>query len=106
MAWEERGNNLYYYRKKRVGGRVVSQYIGAGEVAREIARVDELKREKRELLRKEERDRITQHKELDNDLARCADTLQSTAFVILSAQRYHRHKGQWRRRRRNESRPE
>ena len=30
MGWEKRGNGLYYYRKKRMGQRVVSEYMGTG----------------------------------------------------------------------------
>jgi len=34
MGWEKRGNRLVYYRKKRVGRRVVSVYCGSGERGR------------------------------------------------------------------------
>ena len=33
MGWERRGNGLYYYLKRRIGGRVVSQYVGKGPMA-------------------------------------------------------------------------
>ena len=44
MAWEKRGNKKYYYRKQRVGKKVISEYIGAGPNAEKIAREDELQR--------------------------------------------------------------
>ena len=37
MGWEQRGNNLYYYRKVRVGSRVKSTYVGRGEIAHLIS---------------------------------------------------------------------
>ena len=33
MSWEQRGNRRYYFRKRRQAGRVVSEYVGAGELA-------------------------------------------------------------------------
>jgi hypothetical protein len=30
MAWEDRNGNFYYYRKRREGKRVISEYIGNG----------------------------------------------------------------------------
>ncbi|MBX7253223.1 MAG: hypothetical protein K1X50_14675 [Candidatus Promineofilum sp.] len=40
MGWETRGNGTYYYRKARDGGRVVSEYIGAGMLAEAYAELD------------------------------------------------------------------
>ena len=33
MAWERRGHATYYYRPRRVGGRVVRDYLGSGPQA-------------------------------------------------------------------------
>jgi hypothetical protein len=44
MAWE-RG---YYYRVRKVGGRVFRQYVGRGPVAEVVAQMDALEREQRE----------------------------------------------------------
>jgi hypothetical protein len=52
MGWERRGKDgqrLVYYRKKRVGKRVFSVYIGSGEVGELAERED---RERREAVRK------------------------------------------------------
>ncbi len=47
MAWEARGNSTYYYRKRRIGTRVMSTYVGSSETAGLIARLDALDREQR-----------------------------------------------------------
>lgn len=43
MGWEKRGNRLVYYRKKRIGRRVVSIYCGSGERGR-AAELEDLER--------------------------------------------------------------
>ena len=41
MAWERRaGGGLYYVRKRRVNGRVVSEYVGTGLAAALAAELD------------------------------------------------------------------
>ncbi len=33
MGWERRGDTSYFYHPRRVGGRVVKDYLGSGHVA-------------------------------------------------------------------------
>jgi hypothetical protein len=44
MGWEPRGNGLYYFRYRKVNGRVTRQYLGAGPVAELAAAADSLRR--------------------------------------------------------------
>ena len=44
MGWDK---GRYYTRSKKVNGRVVREYIGAGRVAELVAQQDTLEREKR-----------------------------------------------------------
>jgi hypothetical protein len=44
VAWVTRGGHAYYYKKHRIGGKVRSVYLGKGEEAQIIARVDEILR--------------------------------------------------------------
>src|SRR5688572_9451158 len=37
MGWERRGARTYYYRKMRIDGRVVSEYLGHGTRAKRAA---------------------------------------------------------------------
>ena len=47
MSWEDRDGNHYYYRKHRIGQRVVSEYIGSGLMAELVFEQDEKDRQQR-----------------------------------------------------------
>lgn len=51
MGWERRGNGYYYYRKRREGHRVISEYVGNGRAAEVAAAMDRLKRRERKTKR-------------------------------------------------------
>jgi hypothetical protein len=99
MGWESRGNGLYYYKKRREGGRVKSEYYGAGELARSVAAIEEIDQERRALGRLErqaERSKLEQFDQANKELAEIAVTLTR---ACLLASGYHTHKGTWRRKR-------
>ena len=51
MGLEQRGNATYYYRKKRRGVRVVSEYVGRGELAQFAALIDGSEKRDRKRMR-------------------------------------------------------
>jgi hypothetical protein len=97
MGWE-RGR--YYTRSKRVAGRVVREYVGAGQVAALVAQMDALERQKRESERDALRAERVEVEALDaplEELDALADLLARAALVAAG---FHQHKrGEWRRRR-------
>jgi hypothetical protein len=96
MAWE-RG---YYYRVRKVNGRVVREYVGAGEVARLVSQMDALEREQRLLKALEERQEKDELKALDADVKAVSERLDLVARAALLAAGFHLHnRGEWRRRR-------
>ena len=99
MAWERRGGNLYYYQSERVDGRVRKKYVGTGEIAELVAHADETIRR----TRAERRERVRAELEEARGLASAADELNEAAEILARAEivaaGYHRHKGEWRRRR-------
>src|SRR6476661_742211 len=99
MSWESRSNGTYYYRKTRVGTRVVSEYVGTGEIASLAARLDELQARKRLYERfgiHLERAEVTK---LYKTLDAVAREVNAVVAAYLVAEGYHAHKGEWRRRR-------
>ncbi|WP_165244665.1 hypothetical protein [Paludisphaera soli] len=96
MGWKTINGRRYYYRSRRVGERVVSEYYGAGEVADLIARLDNLDRIKRET----EREGLRCENKVDDLLATLVAEGKSEATSVLTAAGCHHHKGQWRHRRR------
>lgn len=103
MAWETRNGNRYYYRKRREGGRVVSQYVGAGELAAALAYLEDASsKQRRALAQREaalfetERQRWRGVETLAHELE---DAVRTLVREALTAAGYHQHKGQWRKRR-------
>src|SRR5262249_3828799 len=96
MGWE-RG---YYYRVRKVNGRVLREYFGAGEVAELVAQMDALKREQRRLEALEQRQEKEELKALDADLKAVNKRTDLAAHAALLAAGFHLHKrGEWRKRR-------
>lgn len=47
MAWEQHDKRWYYYRSKRVNGRIVREYVGGGEKGQQAAQADRAAQEAR-----------------------------------------------------------
>lgn len=99
MAWETRGNNIYYYRKRRVGCRVISEYIGRGAIAQEIAFMDlETKEERLEKSRRVEQ-QLGEFSLFENQVTQVSLLVDRIVGGFLVISGFHKRKGQWRRRR-------
>jgi hypothetical protein len=99
MSWETRGvYGPYYTRSRRVDGRVVREYVGAGPLADIIAQADEAEREARRLQRQREREQMEQDRELDDLFGAYSAGVDELLRSALEAAGYHQHKiGEWRR---------
>lgn len=96
MGLKQRNGKLYYYRKRREGSRVVSEYAGSGVVAFLSEYIDRREREQQQAEREREIAYSTSVLELESqfdDLDRFVD-LVVKAFYISEG--YHQHKRQWR----------
>jgi hypothetical protein len=101
MGWErrERGGT-YYTRSRREGGRVVRQYIGAGEVAGAIAWFDAHDRDEAELARWHARTKEQERLKLEACVMTFCLSAEAVAAQAMEAAGYHRHqRGKWRKRR-------
>ena len=97
MGWEERGGRRYYYRKRREGETVVSEYVGAGAFAELIAEAEELERARREQERTEVRAEEQALRRLRETVERAGAAARALTGGVLVAAGFHTHRGQWRR---------
>jgi len=99
MAWEDRNGKRYYYKKRREGRRVVSEYYGSDEFAGLLADRDYLNREEERKKRQAQRRELEGWLALDREINQLLNIYLDLASAVLLASGYHTHKGQWRRRR-------
>lgn len=92
MAWETRRKQRYYYQKRRLNGRVVSKYIGAGAEA--LTR-EEMAAQRKLATESELQDRLA-FRALEGELADFTQQVQALAAAALLTAGYHRHKREWR----------
>ncbi len=100
MAWERRRSGRYYYRTRKVQGRVIKEYVGTGALAEAAAERDAIARAHR--VEESERRRWERAvlRELDAPVEAFEDTLEILTRAHLVSTGYHRHHGgEWRRRR-------
>ena len=98
MAWERRSGGLFYYRGRRIAGKVLKTYLGRGTAAQAAALADERRRAERQAERVAwlcEVARVEQARMLSEEhKSQC----QLLAEAILLAGGCHRHKrSSWRR---------
>lgn len=96
MGMERRGNNTYYYAKRREGGRVVSEYRGAGELGEALASLDAIDRARHEHEREALRAERAALADVDRQAREAGALIEDLAAAVLLGLGYHTHKGQWR----------
>lgn len=97
MAWEpRRGGGKYYYRSRRIDGKVVKEYIGTGAEAERIAEQDRQAREQRRRQREEvkalEAKLAATQKHVDGLIERTE--LMLAAYLLTAG--FHCHRSEWR----------
>lgn len=99
MSWEIRGDNRYYYSRKKVEGKTTRRYIGCGAYAELIA---DLERAGMETERWKRRHMKAVEHELDQ-IGNLADSLEAFTLSVqksaLARAGYFNHRGEWRKRR-------
>jgi hypothetical protein len=95
VGWDKGGR--YYTRSRKVGGKVVREYVGCGPDAALIARMDAVERQRRDTAREDLRTQKAQLDELAARLDELIDTSELAACAALAAAGYRRHnRGEWR----------
>jgi hypothetical protein len=97
MGWDK---GRYYTRSRKVGGRVVREYVGTGRLAELAAQLDDLEREKQQAERAARQAVRAALDALDAELKVLCQTADLLARAALVATGFHQHKrGEWRKRR-------
>ena len=100
MGWKTINRRRYYYKSERDGGRVKTTYVGPGEsgvLFSLLALEDRAEREAEREQRKFEREEFEAE---EKTVADWFDDVQAAAEDAMIAAGFHKHKGQWRRKRR------
>jgi hypothetical protein len=95
MPWKQRGNRRYYYRNERQGRRVLSTYVGAGQLADLVAELDVLDRERREqeaTERQIERSQFAELASTSEELTALLSEAQKAVYDALIAAGFHQHR--------------
>ena len=94
MAWEQRKNNNYYYRKVRRGNKVSSVYIGKDILEYNLSG----RAHKQNLLNQKQITRITNEEAVDLTFEAHNKAIIAIAEATLLVNGDHLHKGNWRKR--------
>jgi hypothetical protein len=96
MAWEDRNGRKYYYRKRREGKRVISEYIGGGLAGELSALYDYEDKFKTDVQRAE----LTKVKEdavkLNRQIREVERITKAMTRAVLLLSGYHAPRRQWR----------
>jgi hypothetical protein len=96
MGWKTIDGRRYYYKSEREGGRVKSTYFGAGEAGTLMAQMAAFDRAaKQEELREERQESEAE----ETAVSEWFDQVQAVADAAMIEAGFHKHKGQWRRKR-------
>jgi hypothetical protein len=101
MGFEARHGNgkLYYYKKRREGERVISEYVGSGELAEIIDLTTRLEQNRKQQQRAEVRAQQASADRINSLVDSHAAMVDKLIEAQLFALGYHKHNRQWRRRR-------
>jgi hypothetical protein len=96
MAWEERNGRMYYYRKRREGKRVVSEYIGAGMIGEIAGLFDHEEKFKRDVERSEFMQAKEDAAKMDRSMKKAKEYTKAFTCAVLLLSGYHAPRRQWR----------
>jgi hypothetical protein len=99
MGWKRINGREYYYRCEREAGRVTTTYLGAGDLGRLSEILDAELRAERVAEREEARVEREEAAAEERAISEWFDGVQAVADAAMVAVGYHKHKGQWRRKR-------
>ena len=105
MSWECRnGAGRYYTRSRRVGGRIVREYLGKGIYAERAHQLDLAERQERQETRSQSRARLQSERVVEAEIKDYYAAVEAVLRNSLVRAGFHQHaRGPWRKRRAIES---
>ena len=101
MGWEtRRGRSRYYTRSRTVGGRTLREYVGGGLIGEQAAAADAQQRAERAARRLAQQTDQAAWEAADAPVRQLGRLLDLLVRAHLVSGGYHRHGGEWSRRRR------
>ena len=99
MGWKTINGHRYYYESRRVGSKVETAYFGAEESGSLMAQIDAYERLERAVERWAEREEREESDSEERAVADWFDGVQAVADAAMADAGFHKHRGQWRRKR-------
>ena len=99
MALEYRNGKPYYYRKIRRGKKVISEYVGSGDVAKLNAQLDKTKVFIKKFNKLQIANIEAEHEREDKELNQLEKQIKESLNQVAISNGYHQHKRQWRKKR-------
>lgn len=100
MAWKTRpSGRRYYYRKRKVAGKVVTEYVGSGCHAELAAINDRQVRDRRAAQQAEERSMQERQDAIDEEIDSLVELTRALVGTALLLSGYRQHRRQWRKQR-------
>jgi hypothetical protein len=100
VALEHRSNGrVYYYRSRRIGKTVRREYLGAGYTVTLMAKLDGLRRHRKDFAAWERKERLDKWRRRFTRLREAIARANCVVADALRAAGWHQHKREWRKRR-------
>ncbi len=97
MSWKQRRNGReYYYRSRRSGGKVISEYVGSGVYAEFAEQQAGIEQAQRAAQRQAWQEVKRSEESIDRQIDDIGVQLQALVEAVLLVSGFHKHRRQWR----------
>ncbi len=99
MAWLNKRNGNYYYRSRREGDKVISEYVGTGYMAMLEAALDKMQQQQHYAERQAWQAVVDEQEAIDAELDNVSAAVADLVDAVLLVTGHRQHKREWRKQR-------